>query len=52
MTGVDENSTEVPKIMVNIFQGSKLVGVKCKVFKFLLIVDKYSNGKQLLDIVN
>ena len=52
ISGLDVESTEVPKVMVNLLQGSKLVGVKCKVYKFLLIVEKYKGGKQLLDIVS
>ncbi|KAL4445050.1 hypothetical protein ABPG74_018778 [Tetrahymena malaccensis] len=47
-----EGEFQNPKIMVNLLQGSKLVGVKCKIYKFLLIVEKYENGKQLLDIVS
>lgn len=47
---IGSEGTPQPKVIVNLLQGSKLVGVKCKVFKFLLIIERYTSGKELVDI--
>ncbi|CAD8044068.1 unnamed protein product [Paramecium primaurelia] len=48
------NTQEVktPKIFVNLLQGSKVVGSKCKIYKFLLICDGEGAVQKIQNVVN